>query len=48
MAVARLADIRPVQPIASLIQRLEDLENRLTDGTLGPHLVEAAALQATP
>ena len=36
MAVARLADIRPVQPIASLIQRLEDLENRLTDGTPRP------------
>ena len=36
MAVARLADIRPTHPIAALIQRLEDLERRLSDGSPRP------------
>ena len=37
MSVAKLADIRPVQPIAALIERLEDLERRLSDGAPPPN-----------
>lgn len=36
MAVARLADIRPTHPISALIERLEDLERRLSDGSPRP------------
>src|SRR5690606_21957203 len=35
MAVARLATTRPVQPVASLLGRLEDLERRLRQSGAG-------------
>ena len=35
MAVARLATIRPVQPLSELLSRLEDLERRLRHGGSG-------------
>ncbi|MCA9492417.1 MAG: DNA polymerase III subunit gamma/tau [Myxococcales bacterium] len=37
MAVARLASVRPVEPVSALLQRLEDLERRLrTQGATPP------------
>jgi len=36
MAVAQLADIRPVQPLAALVSRLESLEQRLSGGQPPP------------
>jgi len=36
MSVAQLADIRPVQPLAALVERLESLEKRLSGGQPPP------------
>jgi DNA polymerase-3 subunit gamma/tau len=36
MAVARLATVRPVQPLAALVTRLEQLERRLRQGGAAP------------
>ena len=37
MSVAQLADIRPIQPFSELIERLEELERRLSDGSPPPN-----------